>query len=240
MVIYAAQNNDQFPVVTYARYSPALNSPSAVAISGKPDDVIKSYYVKPFPQTGSVTASLWILTLQGMSPKLFVCKTDPAISTYASVLSGASYFDNIQSDTQISYSAAYPWKADGTVGKWWSNTTDASLPLLADMAPEQGTGKPTRYLTPAAAPRDGKTWNSGNHDGDGQNVAYADVHVDYVKRPDVGQGDDNIWTTSGSPSAGPAQYGGIPATKASPTLTLDAPPYDIIMYPIRNLDTGGL
>jgi len=239
MIIYAAQNNEQFPIVTYAPYSPALNNPSATATYSSSTDAINAYYRAPYPQAGSVTANTWILAIEGMSPKLFICKSDPYVTGPAELINSAGrYYNNFQNDKQLSYSFAYPWKSDGTVGKWWTNTSDASLPLAADMAPEQNTGKPQRILNPTSRPADIKTWSSGNHDGDGQNVAFADVHVDYVKTPLVGQNNDNIWTTSSYTSTAPTAFGGLPAIKASPNLTADSPPYDIIMYPIRNLDTG--
>ena len=39
-----------------------------------------------------------------------------------------------------------------------------------------------------------KAANSGNHNRDGQNVAYSDNHVSFEKRPIVGQEDDEIYT----------------------------------------------
>ena len=239
MVIYADSNNGQFPTVTYVPYSPVLNSPTATVTFTDPADTINAYYTAPYPQAGSVTANLWILTLQGMSPKLFICKqsnilSDPYVTGPAEIRDAHNnYYDNFQNDKQLSYSFAYPWKADGSVGKWWRNTGDATLPLASDMAPQQGTGNPRRILNPASAPRNNKTWNSANHAGIGQNVVFADLHVDYATRPTVGHMNDNIFTT------GPA-LGGIPATKSPPNLTADSPPDDIIMYPIRNLDTGRL
>ena len=238
MVVYSNDNNDRYPVVAYAPYSSVLNSPTANAAEPTDAAVLKSYYRAPFPQAGSVTACVWMLVLnEQCSPKQFICKSDPT-ATMAGLLQapGENYYDNFQSDRQISYSAAYPWKVDGSVGKWWTNTTDSSLPILADMAPEQGTGSPRRDLTSATAT--GAARNSANHGGAGQEIAFADCHTEWCSRPDAGQGDDNIFTTSGRPSVGPAQFGGLPAGKTSPELTVDRPPFDIIMYPIRNLDTG--
>jgi hypothetical protein len=184
---------------------------------------------------------MWMLVLRNAtSPKQFICKSDPTLTTVAQLQSGADYLDNFQYDFQLCYSAAYPWRADGTVGKWWANTTDSSLPLLADMAPAQGTGTPSRNLTAPVTPRNYKVSNSGNHEGDGQNVAFADAHTEFVRRPDIGQDNDKIWTTSGLPSLGPASSGGIPALPVSPMLTRNAPPFDIVMYPTRNLTTGRL
>ena len=241
MVLYAAQNGEHFPAVTYAPYSPALNDPAGTpphtAAGATAEDVVNSYFVPPAPspQAGSVNANLWLLVLQGLSPKLFVCKFDPHATDIASLQAPSGrYYYNFQNDKQLSYSFAYPWKADGSVGSWWANASDASIPLGSDMAPEQGTGKPRRVLNSRVSTA---AWSPGNHAGDGQNVVFGDVHVDYVKVPTVGTSNDNIWTTSANPSTGPSLTG-IPADKSPPNLIDKGPPYDIIMYPIRNLDTG--
>ncbi|MCL2639527.1 MAG: hypothetical protein FWD53_01650 [Phycisphaerales bacterium] len=247
MVIYAAQNSEHFPVVTYAPYSPALNDPAGTppftAAGATADDVVNSYFAPPAPslQAGSVSANAWMLVLLGVSPKLFVCKSDPHATDIASLQAPSGrYYYNFQNDKQLSYSFSYPWISDGSVAPWWRNTSDASIPTGSDMAPQHGTGTPRRNLTPASMPRDSKTWNSGNHGGEGQNVAFADVHVDYVKVPTVGQSNDNIFTTSDNPSLGPTKFDDLPATKSPPNLSGKGPPYDIIMYPVRNLDTGRL
>jgi hypothetical protein len=242
MVVYAAENNDLFPVVTYAPYSAALNSPTAGATAGTAEDAMKSYYGAGKAQAGSVAASAWILVLNGqVRPKEFVCRSDPFLLAPAKQQDGAGrYYDNFQDVTQLSYSFAYPWKGDGTVGGWWRDTELLDLPLAADQAPEEGTGTPARVLTGAAAPRNPKAWNSVNHLGDGQNVGYADAHAEFWRKPTMGQRDDNIFTTSAAVSAGPGQFGGVAASRSrGPVLSgPDGGPFDVVMYPVRNATTG--
>jgi hypothetical protein len=118
MVVYAAENNDQFPVVTYAPYSAALNSPTARVGVISADDTLATYYGPAKAQAGSVVAGAWVLVLKGqVSPKEFICRSDPFVSAPAQQQDGAGrYYDNFQDVTQLSYSFAYPWKGDGTVG----------------------------------------------------------------------------------------------------------------------------
>ncbi len=68
-------------------------------------------------------------------------------------------------------------------------------------------------------------------------MVYGDSHVDFDRTPAVGQGGDNIFTSSGgatgsptgiAPRLGPINVGGIPGG------------YDTLMVPARNLDTGKL
>jgi hypothetical protein len=49
---------------------------------------------------------------------------------------------------------------------------------------------------PTAAPGTSAS-NSKNHLGKGQNVLFADYHVDFCARNDVGPGSDNIYATNG-------------------------------------------
>jgi hypothetical protein len=240
MNVYAADNNDKYPIVAFAPYSAGLNDVKAAAGPAKADDAIREYYNPPHRQAGSVQAILWQLVLRGdVRPKSFLCRNDPLANVPASVATAAGgYYDNFQAAHQLSYSMAYPWKADGTVGTWWTSTTDASLPMMADVTPEHGTGTPVRNMTPAAKPANPATWNSTLHEGYGQNVAFADTHVEFTRSPDCGQRDDNIYAASGTPSRGPAQFGGVPAGKTMPLLTADTPPYDMVMLPVRNASTG--
>jgi prepilin-type processing-associated H-X9-DG protein len=243
--VYAADNADAFPIVAYAPYSAGLNDARAGLVrAATADDVIKTYYARPPRQAGSPQAILWQLVLRGdVSPKSFICDGYPHVTEEAAgkresaavVDAAGRNFDNVQDGRQLSYSMAYPWKADGTVGNWWRATLDASLPLMADMAPLQGTGTPAVDLTSAPLTR---AANSRNHKGDGQNVAYADGHVEFQRLPNVGQANDNIYTSSAVPSVGPAATGGVPADKISPSLTADRAPFDIVMYPVRDETTG--
>jgi hypothetical protein len=235
--VYANDNADAFPIVAYAPYSPALNNARAATGPTKPEEVLAAYYASP-RQAGSPQAILWQLVLRGdIASKSLICKSDPFATGVAKVEdSSGACFDNFQDGRQLSYSVAYPWKADGAVGPWWRATNDATLPLMSDVAPQQGTGDPTvdvTSLTPNA--------NSRNHRFEkigGQNVVFADSHVEFAPLLDVGQNKDNIFTTSGIPSTGPAS-GGYAAAKSSPSLNADRPPYDILMLPIRNESTGG-
>jgi hypothetical protein len=149
------------------------------------------------------------------------------------------YHDNFQNGNQLSYSIAYPWMADGSAAPYWKATIDASIPLMSDVAPLQGTGTPPGLAADVIAKPLTRSANSANHEGDGQNVVFGDNHVEFTRLPTCGQSSDNIFTSSGSPSTGPLEFGGIPAGTAAPTLTATKAPYDIVMLPVRNSTTGG-
>jgi hypothetical protein len=240
MVVYSADNMDQYPTLPYAAYSSYNAGASATLGDTTADDTLKMMYGKSSPQNGSVLGAEWMLVLRNStSPKQFICKSDPHATAPASLQDpGGKYFTNFQKDNQISYSFAYPYFKDGSTGPWWKNTTDSSLPIAADMAPLNGTGTIVRNVGPGAMPANAKSWNSNNHQGDGETVLFADAHTEFTRRPDIGQSSDNIYTTPGGKSV--SEYGGSQPVKSPVSIETDAPPFDVYMVPTRNLNTGGL
>jgi len=265
MVVYSAENNDQYPVVgppaTLNGYTLASNStPGGVIGTSQTaaDKAIDSYFTTSTPQDpGSVTANLWILVLRNStSAKQFICKSDPAPTNVAQIQTAAIYYINFNggtggtstADYAYSYSTAYPWNGTGTPmtpAPYWKNTTDSSLPVMSDIAPINGTGTNPTASTPSggngAMPAGGaKASNSNNHQRDGQNVGFADAHTEFARRPDVGQSSDNIYTTW----SGATDYGkGTALTAPSPTLVTGvgqatSPPFDIVMVPIADVGTS--
>jgi hypothetical protein len=241
MNVYAADNVDVFPVVPYAPYGPANYGITTGRGAPNSDDATNALYKSSAPEAGSPLAGAWILVLKNQtSPKQFVCKSDPWGKTPAALSdAGGAYFTNFQRDDQISYSFAYPYTSKGEVGKWWTNLTDSLLPIASDMAPLDGTGSPRRNLTTPMMPINNRIWSSANHQGDGQNVAFSDAHVEFTRRPDVGQNSDNIFTWGAAPLGGGVQFGGKAPGKAPISLG-EKSPFDTVMVPARNLDTGGL
>jgi hypothetical protein len=232
---YASANGDQFPVLPFAPYGGANAGTSTRTLTADAYTSLQELYAKPGAEAGSPLASVWILALDSrVDIKPYSCPSTK-ITSYGLRLTAPSgdFYANIQADDLISYSFAYPYTATGTVGDWWKSTGDASLPLVADIAPLGGTGKPKS--NPAGT---GPTANSGNHMRDGENVAFADGHVEFVRTPQVGHGNDNIYTLSGTGTPDPAGkqpprgpitgHGGTPGA------------FDVVMVPARNLDTGKL
>jgi hypothetical protein len=213
--VYAADNNNHYPMVA-SQGGYALAGSSAGIASASAESTLFSMYNAHATPVASVTQNMWILVLTGqVAPKQFLCKSDPAPTVNAAAENSGKWFTNFNdgsrpSDFAYSYSFAYPWReSDGAIGDWWTNTADANLPLLADMAPLAGSGKP------AATPGNPVTRdaNSFNHQRDGQNVAFGDSHAEFERLPNVGQSNDNIYAASnGKPSpSGTAPMGTIPA-----------------------------
>jgi prepilin-type N-terminal cleavage/methylation domain-containing protein len=263
MVVYSAENNDQYPTVlpptTLNGYMLAANnaSPNNLSTQTSADKAIDNYYPASGYDPGSVTANLWILVLRNStSAKQFICKSDPVPTNVSQLQSSAQYYVNFNGGTGgtstaefgYSYSVAYPW-AGTTVPQspapYWKNTTDSSLPIMSDIAPMNGTGSNPTAQTPGTGsngvPSNGaKAWNSANHQRDGQNVGFADAHTEFVRRPDIGQSNDNIFTawngitTNYNQGTIVGTGGGVIPTPGANTSV----PFDIVMVPIANVSTG--
>ena len=153
-----------------------------------------------------------------------------------------------------SYSIAFPWQtpagAGSTpagVGGWWTDNDGADVAVVSDMAPTSpGSGAPNSTLQRLTTqPLLGNTYgnyiyNSGNHNGDGQNVGFGDDHVGWEVNPYVGQSGDNIFTYQDNatdiPSASPET--GQTAVTTKVLMNFDTPPYDICMVPTRDVTNG--
>ncbi len=223
--------------------------------------------------TGTAAASdplscLWLLVLQGQdTPKSYICPSDPIATTpsleYQTATStSAEYyfnFDNILAagapnlnGQGESYSIACPWNDTGGVGGWWTDNSGSDVPEVSDMAP----ASPGSVTTPGstlqrntAQPVTGNTYgnyiyNSGNHNGDGQNVGFGDDHVSWEVSPYVGQSGDNIFTFQSTAADGPGTsgYNGnqqqVTNSTASVSMLFNTPPYDICMLPARDISSG--
>jgi prepilin-type N-terminal cleavage/methylation domain-containing protein len=278
MNVYAADNSDAFPTVgvlpvagnygSAGTAAPGLSLATSPATNATSADVALSNYYPTTAGTpttsnggGNVMANVWILVLKNYtSPKQYICKSDPVASSSPAALTDTSshYWPCFNApsgaDFTYSYSFAYPWTtvAPISVGAWWHNTTDSSLPLMADMAPLNGSGNNPTTQTPGgtggAVPAFGaKAWNSPNHQRDGQNVGFGDGHAEFVRRADIGQNSDDIYTQNGSNGGGSTTSGstpnvGLPITTAGNIGTTyiggTSSPFDVVMVPVANVSTG--
>ena len=211
------------------------------------------------------------------TPKSYICPSDPIATTpsleYSSNGGAASWYQpnfGVMTDVATptpsttgqgeSYSIAFPWEtplgAGSTpagVGGWWTDNSGSDVPVVSDMAPLSGTGTAGSTLQritnqPVVGNTSGNyIYNSGNHNGDGQNVGFGDDHVSWEVNPYVGQGGDNIFTNQSSTSHPPGTPGDSSSSNTSTGQTavttvvemnFNTPPYDICMVPARNVSSG--
>ena len=225
----------------------------------------------PAQVDGDPLSCLWMLVLQGQdTPKSFICPSDPIATTpsieyQVATGTGATYCSNFnQTNAGVtngnngqgeSYSIADPWEystggASG-VGGWWTDNSGSDVPVVSDMAPASpgSGGAGTTVQRNTVQPVTGNTYgnyiyNSGNHNGDGQNVGFGDDHVSWEVNPYVGQSGDNIFTyqATSSESPGSTNYNGgqtqVSAGDTTVKIQIMTPPYDICMLPVRDVSSG--
>jgi prepilin-type N-terminal cleavage/methylation domain-containing protein len=175
----------------------------------------------PPPPDVHPSKSLFLLIIQGSStPKQFICPSSGDQeddlrnrngTTVTAAQPGINRFD-FRGYPYLSYGYQLPFARKG---RPWQNS-DVRMALMADKGPyfEAGTPNTTKgttrdRLVPGATepqftgnggavlrvPNDEwRPYNSRNHNTEGQNVLFADDHVDFEKKPLVGVNNDNIYT----------------------------------------------
>ncbi len=256
MVIYAQDQQQGFPCVPALSATNYQNGPGNPLHGGSTSAaaVTASYYDST-NQQGSPLACMWLLVLNGqMSAKSFICPSD-ILATQPSdqFASSGMYYSNfgmIHGNVSHvgqgeSYSIDYPWSGT-TPGAWWKNNISGDIPLVADMAPAQNSATGILQRQPNLSLNNtyGRyIFNSGNHNGAGENVGYGDDHVAWTNNPYVGQNQDNIYGYDNNPGA-PMTNGCLYALTVGDnpeSLVMTLPnqaPFDLVMTPVRDPSNG--
>jgi prepilin-type processing-associated H-X9-DG protein len=180
MIVYAADNTESYPYL----------GPSRITAQPPVGDI-----------PGGLMHDMFALVGNGqVGAKQFICKSDPAKPTASMVpMSITTAFPPYtptywaapgrDPDLTYSYSFAFQYSKSNELGNWWRNTVDASVAIAADMNPGNQNSKAVK--------------NSLNHQGDGQNVGFADGHAEFTRTPTCGENGDHIYNTgiANNPSA---------------------------------------
>jgi len=202
MFSYAANNHGRFP----------STRPSAQPIR-KPDLSNSGHAAtQPFaadgPGPNNIPAAMFLLIRSEQLPAFrFVCPATLAQSDSFGGKSPAerSNFSDIK--LNLTYGMHNPYANDATLAAgfgWGPQWLKPNFPLIADLGPSSG---PRISL---------QSPNSPNHEGEGQNVLYADGSVEFKTTPLAGVDNDHIYRTRNNE-------------------TIDSPqdPSDSILLPIR-------
>jgi type II secretory pathway pseudopilin PulG len=181
----------------------------------------------------NVPASLFVLLkTQKLSPAMFVCPATEA-QPYPEDPRESSNWKSIPE--QMTYSLAAPYPSETAVRPFqWKNTLGPEFAIMADINPgtRGGVDPPNNVVAPRHDAPKAKmaAANSNNHRNAGQNVLYADTHVEFWTTPYAGEYRpdgirDNIYTAG-------AGDGGITSELAMPVDN-----HDSVMLPTD--DPGG-
>lgn len=182
---YASANGYNYP---RTQFDPEQGG-TWTAFTG-PDDsnpFAGSTNVKP----NDVTASLWLLVREGLvQPDAFVCTSAGSSPDRLTDTGGepvvAKRRGNFRDRSNLSYGYASPFSA--VTDYRLNDTLPARFALMADRAPREDDIRARPVVRFDAPSKQLRSINSPNHDGDGQNVLYADGSVNFEVSPYTGVG----------------------------------------------------
>jgi prepilin-type N-terminal cleavage/methylation domain-containing protein/prepilin-type processing-associated H-X9-DG protein len=152
-----------------------------------------------------------VLRTQDITPDVFICpsaSTDRYEVASGSTIQNYTNWGSTAANTNsvakaLSYSYQNPYGAVGAVnnGFKFNNALTSEFAVMADLNPGENTTGSSFQKSSASTEQ--RKANSKNHDQDGQNVLYADGHVDWSASAWAGTQGDNIYATgtAGTPTA---------------------------------------
>ena len=211
LMLYANENKGMFP-----RTHADFGAPVVLTSDGADD-------VDPFkiPPTGNkinnIPQAMFLLIRQeDLTPAVFVC---PSGTAEADTMNGLpatsrSNFTDVSKNVSYSFLNVYPTRKAVEELKYKNFITafSSDFALAADISPLP-IDSPVWQQVKVGAPRSTIIkGNSKNHDGDGQNVLYADGHADFQQTPLCGANNDNIYTAddTANPAKGMTDIGTDP------------------------------
>jgi prepilin-type processing-associated H-X9-DG protein len=192
----------------------------------------------PFEQntlttSNNVPMSLFLLlTNEDVTSGIFVCPSSGAVpDTYGGGTNTAlnrTSFSSVQNNLSYSYACPFANTAVVAAGFKMNASIDPTFAIAADINP--GTtpaATDNALLYPGAA---NAASNSNNHNKAGQNVLYADGHVEFQQSVNVGYQADNIYTAV---AAGSVNYQSLSQTLTDtpPSANLPQAAYDSLLLP---------
>lgn len=172
LVLYSNENHGQYPRTTYIPGAPLTEGTGTTAT-----DPFSPGGVQP----NDVTAAIFLLIrTQDALPQIFMCPYNDVNvfeADKATDIRNRSNFTNYRKNLGYSYANPYPDAAAVATGYALTNRISPRFVLAADLNP--GT----------------LSENSKNHEDEGQNVLFADSHVEWKRENNCGINKDNIYRT---------------------------------------------
>ena len=169
---YCNENRGEYPRALYV--------PGAVPTAGTGTSSPNPFAPDAMGPNDVTAAPFLLMRTQRLPPEVFICPLNDDTSYQPDTAAGVllrSNFADYHRNLAYSFANPYPDATARAAGYQLNSHLTAQFPIAADLNPG-----PDRR-------------NSRNHEGEGQNVLFADSHVDWQTSPTCGIGQDNIYTT---------------------------------------------
>jgi prepilin-type N-terminal cleavage/methylation domain-containing protein/prepilin-type processing-associated H-X9-DG protein len=222
ILLYANENKGAYPR-TYGPGNVAAGGAAATWGTGTPG------FSDPFlgnsgVSSNDITASLFLLMRsQDIGSEVFTCPSSNAEKWdfgggANTALNWSNWNGTAGLQKNLSYSYPGPFGDVYAISSGFKlvSSMSAEFAIASDINPgTSGTNDNVLAVTTTSSARDMKQGNSNNHDEDGQNVLYADGHVEFQQNPFVGVKRDMIFarranSTGFQSAASPACFTGGP------------------------------
>jgi prepilin-type N-terminal cleavage/methylation domain-containing protein/prepilin-type processing-associated H-X9-DG protein len=198
ILMYTNENQGSYPR-TY--YSTAGSIVPDISTSGSTAG--DPFFYSPAnggPQANCVPSSLFLLLrTEDITTAVFVCPSSGASPDQfgggSSVALNRANWSGIANNLSYSYACPFPDSTSLSAGFRMNASMDPTFAVAADINPGSipaTTDNPTA-VTPNSAGTLLQMGNSNNHTKQGQNVLFADGHVEFDNNPFVGYQHDNIY-----------------------------------------------
>jgi prepilin-type N-terminal cleavage/methylation domain-containing protein/prepilin-type processing-associated H-X9-DG protein len=214
ILLYSNDNKGPYPRTIYLMNSAASvsNYTSGGGSAGGVTDPFSSSALNTTGGVNSVSGAIFLLLrTEDIGAGVFVCPSSNAtVDNFGGGQKSAQNQINFTGiATNLSYSYANPYPDLNALGSGFKMVQgiDPTFAVCADINPGTVGGGGNDNVLGVTASSSGiqmRTANSNNHQKDGQNVLYADGHVEFQLTPFVGTNGDNIYTRGGDafPQAG--------------------------------------
>jgi prepilin-type N-terminal cleavage/methylation domain-containing protein/prepilin-type processing-associated H-X9-DG protein len=242
--MYANENKGNFPRTYFKPTVAAVIADSSGATQPKSfsDD---GKTAGPVLDNDVTSALFLLLKTQDLTSEVFICPSSQGErdSFGGKSVQERSNFTDIPLNLTYSYVAPYPTQAARDAGFKLNYTLTSDFAVAGDINPGTTGGNPkddVKSPRPNSARNVMQNANSNNHNGDGQNVLYADGHVEFQNTPYCGM----LRTTTTGTNA--FRDNVFTATKdvdlSTPHTSGDGPPdqHDSILYPTDDAGNKGV
>ena len=196
LAMYANENHGNYPRTRWVPGAPLTSGTGAAASD--------PFLAGGAPSPNDVSAAaFWLLRSQRLPAAVFICPYNDVTNFSADDANpqARSNFTDYKSNLSYSFADPYPDTALAARGYRWCVRAHAAAEFA--VAADLNSGTSHAGLGPQSPNRAMQDANSRNHEGDGQNVLYADGHVDWRQSVFAGVNADDIYADRSGTLTGP-------------------------------------